>query len=82
MFTIRRFLTTSTLKRSDPIQAIYVQKVQEYAKLASSGKLDQSEVNAEIEAAKARLGGSADMNSFPKIEFKDADHSGSVKFDF
>lgn len=82
MMPIRRFLTTTTIKRSDPIQALYLQKVKEYAKLASSGKLDQSEVQAEIDAAKARLGGSSDMSSFPKIEFKDADHSGAVKFDF
>lgn len=79
---LRRFLATSTFKRSDPIQQLYLQKVKEYAKLASAGKLDQSEVNAEIDAAKARLGGSADMNTFPKIQFKDADHSGAVKFDF
>jgi len=78
----RRMLTSSAIRRSDPIQQLYVQKIKEYSKLAASGKIDQAGVNAEIEAAKARLGGSADMSSFPKIEFADADHSAAVKFDF
>merc|ERR1712223_462603 len=78
---VKRMLTSSAIRRSDPIQQLYVQKIKEYSKLAAAGKIDQAGVNAEIEAAKARLGGSTDMTSFPKMEFKDADHSASVKFD-
>ena len=48
-------LTSSAVRRSDPIQQLYVQKIKEYSKLAASGKIDQAGVNAEIEAAKARL---------------------------
>merc|ERR1711887_474757 len=80
MFAVRRALTTSALRRVDPIQQIYVSKIKEYAKLSSAGKLDQAEVDAQISAAKARLGGSKDMESFPKMEFTDADHSGAVEF--
>merc|ERR1712134_80136 len=79
---VRRMLTSSAIRRSDPIQQLYVQKIKEYSKLAASGKIDQAAVNAEIDAAKARLGGSADMSAFPKLEFQDADHSAAVKFDF
>merc|ERR1712117_258689 len=79
MFAIRR-LTTSAIRRSDPIQAIFVGKIQEYSKLAAAGKLDQAEVQAEIDAAKARLGGSGDMKAFPKLEFSDKDLSAGVAF--
>ena len=51
-----------------------------YSKLASAGKLDQAEVNAEIEAAKARLGATGDMKAFPKMEFSDPDFSNVVDF--
>merc|ERR1712156_22249 len=79
MFAIRR-LTTSAARKSDPIQAIFVGKIKEYSKLASAGKLDQAEVNAEIEAAKARLGATGDMKAFPKMEFSDPDFSNVVDF--
>merc|ERR1739848_446613 len=79
MFAIRR-LTTSAARKSDPIQAIFVGKVKEYSKLAAAGKLDQAEVNAEIEAAKARLGATGDMTAFPKLEFSDPDFSHAVEF--
>merc|ERR1712066_72111 len=79
MFCVRR-LTTTAARRVDPIQQIYVSKIKEYAKLASAGRLDQAEVDASIAAAKARLGGSKDMESFPKMEFTDADHSNAVEF--
>merc|ERR1712178_254262 len=79
MFGIRR-LTTSAARKSDPIQAIFVGKIKEYSKLASAGKLDQAEVNAEIEAAKARLGATGDMKAFPKMEFSDPDFSNVVDF--
>merc|ERR1711972_1217177 len=78
---VRRFLTTSAIKRSDPIQAIYVSKIKEYAKLAGAGKLDQAGVQAEIDAAKARLGGSGDMTAFPKLSWEDQDHSEAAKFE-
>merc|ERR1712178_583351 len=78
---VRRFLTTSAIKRSDPIQALYVSKIKEYAKLASAGKLDQAGVQAEIDAAKARLGGSGDMSAFPKLSWEDQDHSEAAKFE-
>ena len=55
MFALRR-ITTSAARKSDPIQALFVGKIKEYSKLATAGKLDQAEVNAEIDAAKARLG--------------------------
>ena len=55
MFALRR-MTTSAARKSDPIQALFVGKIKEYSKLATAGKLDQAEVNAEIDAAKARLG--------------------------
>lgn len=51
----RRFLSTTVKRSNDPIQALYVSKIKEYSKLAAAGKIDQAEVNAEIEAAKARL---------------------------
>merc|ERR1712048_1425803 len=79
---VRRFLTTSAIKRSDPIQAIYVSKIKEYANLASAGKLDQAGVQAEIDVAKARLGGSGDMTAFPKLSWEDQDHSEAAKFEF
>merc|ERR1711934_405229 len=79
MFAIRR-LTTSAARKSDPIQAIFVGKIKEYSKLASAGKLDQAEVNAEIDAAKARLGATGDMQAFPKMEFSDPDFSPVVDF--
>merc|ERR1711988_121619 len=79
MFAIRR-MTTSAARKSDPIQAIFVGKIKEYSKLASAGKLDQAEVNAEIEAAKARLGATGDMKAFPKLEFSDPDFSYVVDF--
>ena len=79
MFAIRR-MTTSAARKSDPIQAIFVGKIKEYSKLASAGKLDQAEVNAEIEAAKARLGATGDMKAFPKLEFSDPDFSNVVDF--
>lgn len=51
-----------------------------HSKLASAGKLDQAEVNAEIDAAKARLGATGDMKAFPTLEFSDPDFSTVVDF--
>merc|ERR1712066_346618 len=79
MFALRR-LTTSAVRKSDPIQAIFVGKIQEYSKLAQAGKLDQAEVQAEIEAAKARLGATGDMKAFPTLEFTDPELSHVVDF--
>merc|ERR1712127_627270 len=79
MFALRRF-SSSAMRRSDPIQAIFVGKIQEYSKLAAAGKLDQAEVQAEIDAAKARLGGSGDMKAFPALAFADSDLSAGVAF--
>merc|ERR1711881_530793 len=79
MFALRR-MSTSAVRRSDPIQAIFVGKIQEYSKLATAGKLDQAEVQAEIEAAKARLGATGDMKAFPTLEFSDPDLSHVVDF--
>jgi hypothetical protein len=79
MFALRR-MTTSAARKSDPIQALFVGKIKEYSKLASAGKLDQAEVNAEIDAAKARLGATGDMKAFPTLEFSDPDFSTVVDF--
>merc|ERR1712139_735337 len=73
-------MSSSAVRQSDPIQAIFLGKVKEYSKLAAAGKLDQAGVDAEIAAAKARLGGSGDMTAFPKLEFSDPDFAHAVEF--
>merc|ERR1712032_79649 len=79
MFALRR-MTTSAARKSDPIQALFVGKIKEYSKLSAAGKLDQAEVDAEINAAKARLGATGDMKAFPTLEFSDPDFSKAVDF--
>ena len=69
MFALRR-MTTSAARKSDPIQALFVGKIKEYSKLATAGKLDQAEVNAEIDAAKARLGATQRFIILANISFK------------
>ena len=54
--------------------------IQEYSKLAAAGKLDQAEVQAEIDGAKARLGGTGDMKAFPNLEFNEPNFASAVEF--
>jgi len=74
-----RRMATSAIRR-DPIQQLYVGKIKEYAKLAAAGKLNQKELQAEIDAAKSRLGGSGDMSAFPKMAFSEPDLSAATSF--
>merc|ERR1712080_733713 len=76
----RRPLTTTSIKNTDLVQSLYVSKIQEYAKMSAAGQLDYSSVNAGIEAAKERAGGLGDMESFPVLNFTDADHGAASKF--
>merc|ERR1711881_717863 len=77
----RRPITTSSIKSTDLVQSLYVSKIQEYAKLSAAGKLDFSSVHEEIEAVKERAGAVGDMESFPVLTFKDADHGAASHFD-
>ena len=70
-------------KVSDPIQALFVEKIQEYAskskasggKLVDASKATETALQTELDKVAKAYGGGAgiDMAAFPKLEFKDVE---------
>jgi F-type H+-transporting ATPase subunit 6 len=67
---------SKTTKAEDPIQKLFVEKLREYGDKSKGGKLPEASPQfmakhkEELERVKRQYGG-GDLESFPKLEFKD-----------
>merc|ERR1712168_15615 len=73
----RRSLALTVQKRMDPIQAIFVNKIREYAAQSGAGPVGADaafqQERADIQERLSRTYGGGDMESFPALDFVEPD---------